>query len=212
MTTWGCTPLCRGFDRHGGFYNAFNDYYSYKVGDGLDLRLDFAPDNATAAARPYSSDLYATRAIDWITGAVGAGAQNSFGYLAFQAIHAPQEAPADLVLQGFCADSIPASAPVRRVACGQMRSVDANVARVIAAYKALGIWEQTLVRALFACPGQRSVTLRRGARISPFPFPPFFFPPLSPPLKKGDSHSGQWREHGHWGLQLPSAWRQGHHV
>jgi len=145
MTTWGCTPLCRGFDRHGGFYNAFNDYFTYQVGPGLDLRLDFAPDNATAMKRPYSTDLYADRAIDWITGAVGAGAKNSFGYLAFQAIHAPQEAPADLVTSGFCADSIPASAPVRRIACGQMRSVDANVARVVAAYKALGIWESTML-------------------------------------------------------------------
>jgi hypothetical protein len=145
MTTWGCTPLCRGFDRHGGFYNAYNDYFTYEVGPGLDLRLDFAPDNATAIKRPYSSDLYADRAIDWITGAVGAGAKNSFGYLAFQAIHAPQEAPAELVNSGFCADSIPASAPVRRIACGQMRSVDANVARVVAAYKALGIWDSTLV-------------------------------------------------------------------
>ena len=211
MTTWGCTPLCRGFDRHGGFFNAFNDYYSYKVGDGLDLRLDFAPDNATAAARPYSSDLYATRAIDWITGAVRSGARNSFGYLAFQAIHAPQEAPADLVLQGFCAESIPATAPVRRVACGQMRSVDANVARVVAAYKALGIWGQTLVR---CAAGMRArARARRITGSSSHPTHPLLPAHSStPPPHAGDSHCGQWREHGHWGLQLPPARRQGHHV
>jgi arylsulfatase B len=145
MTTWGCTPLCRGFDRHGGFYNADEEYYSHLVGKFLDLRLDFEPDTNSSVNGVYSTDLFAQRAIDWITESVGAGSTNSFGYLAFQAIHAPQQAPAALVETGFCADAIPASEPVRRIACAQMRSVDENVAKVVAAYKALGIWESTLV-------------------------------------------------------------------
>ena len=145
MTTWGCTPLCRGFDRHGGFYNADEDYFSHLVGKYIDLRLDFEPDTNSSVNNVYSTDLFAQRAIDWITEAVGAGATNSFGYLAFQAIHGPQQAPADLVESGFCAESIPASDPVRRVACAQMRSVDANVAKVVSAYKALGIWDRTLI-------------------------------------------------------------------
>jgi arylsulfatase B len=144
MTTWGCTPLCRGFDRHGGFYNADEEYFSHHVGAGaLDLRLDFAPDRNSTGV--YSTDLFGQRAIDFINEAVAGGAQNSFSYLAFQAIHGPQQAPTDLVETGFCADAIPATSPVRRVACGQMRSLDLNVARVVAAYKALGIWDQTLV-------------------------------------------------------------------
>ena len=32
MTSWGCTPTCRGFDHFYGFYNAFNDYFTHKVG------------------------------------------------------------------------------------------------------------------------------------------------------------------------------------
>lgn len=32
MTSWGCTPTCRGFGHFLGFYNAFNDYYTHKVG------------------------------------------------------------------------------------------------------------------------------------------------------------------------------------
>ena len=143
MTSWGCTPLCRGFDRHGGFYNADEEYFSHMVGPALDLRLDFSPDKNSTDV--YSTDLFAQRAIDWVQEAIAGGAANTFGYLAFQAIHAPQEAPASLVETGFCADSIPSSSPVRRIACGQMRSIDANVARVIAAYKALGIWDKTLV-------------------------------------------------------------------
>ena len=142
MTTWGCTPLCRGFDEHGGFYNADEEYFSHMVGPGLDLRHGFAPDRASNGT--YSTDLFTTRAINWITAAVAGGAKNSFGYLAYQAIHGPQQAPAELVDAGFCAEAF-AAHPVRRIACAQMRAVDAGVARVVAAYKALGIWEDTLV-------------------------------------------------------------------
>jgi hypothetical protein len=91
----------------------------------------------------YSSDLFAAAASAWITDAVGAGAQNTYAYLAFQAIHAPQEAPAHY-LAAECLD-IPASEPVRRIACAQMRSVDAGVAAVAATYEKLGIWNDTLV-------------------------------------------------------------------
>ena len=43
MTSWGCTPTCRGFDHFYGFYNAFNDYFTHHVGAGLDFRDDVTP-------------------------------------------------------------------------------------------------------------------------------------------------------------------------
>ena len=43
MTSWGCTPTCRGFDHFYGFYNAFNDYFTHHVGVGLDFRDDLVP-------------------------------------------------------------------------------------------------------------------------------------------------------------------------
>jgi len=145
MTTWGCTPLCRGFDRHGGFFNADESYFTHLVGNYLDLRLDFEPDRNSSTTQWYSSDLFAQRNIDWITEAIAGGAAHTFSYLAFQAIHGPQEAPAELVNTGFCADAIPADAPVRRIACGQMRSLDANIERVLSAYQGLGILQDTLI-------------------------------------------------------------------
>jgi arylsulfatase B len=145
MTTWGCTPTCRGFDHFSGFYNADEDYFSHGVGGALDLRRDFEADRNETGV--FSSDLFGDRAAAWVAatlGGAGAAANNSFAYLAFQAIHAPQQAPA-AYLAGHCTDAFPANQPIRRIACAQMASVDANVAKVIAAYKAAGVWDETLV-------------------------------------------------------------------
>jgi arylsulfatase B len=43
MTSWGCTPTCRGFGHFYGFYNAFNDYFTHHGGVGLDFRDDLVP-------------------------------------------------------------------------------------------------------------------------------------------------------------------------
>jgi arylsulfatase B len=144
MTTWGCTPLCRGFDYHSGFYNADEEYFSHLVGPYLDLRENFEPD--TNQSGVYSTDLFAARASKWITTAIQEQhAEHTFAYFALQAIHGPQQAPTELVEQGFCAESIPADQPVRRVACAQMRSVDAAIGRLVDTYKALGIFDDTLI-------------------------------------------------------------------
>jgi arylsulfatase B len=143
MTTWGCTPLCRGFDNFSGFYNADEDYYTHSNGKVLDLRIDFDADYLQTGV--HSTPLFASRASEWITSTIKNGAKNTFSYLAFQAIHAPQQAPDELVLSGPCADLFPIHEPVRRVACGQMRGVDMGVEEVIGAYNAAGILDSTLI-------------------------------------------------------------------
>ena len=141
MTSWGCTPLCRGFDHGTHFYNAVNDYFTHKVGDGLDFRRDFAPDASVSGT--YSTEVLAARASAFIADAAAGGAPASFSYLAFQAIHAPQQVPAAYIAGGC--ERIPEDQPVRRIACGQMRAVDAALARVVAAYQAAGVWQDTVV-------------------------------------------------------------------
>ena len=65
MTSWGCTPTCRGFQHFSGFYNAYNDYFSHHVGDGLDLRSNFLPNaNETGV---YMTELITARVQQWIT-------------------------------------------------------------------------------------------------------------------------------------------------
>lgn len=143
MTSWGCTPLCRGFDHFYGFYNADEDYLTHSNGITLDLRNDFDPDYLQYGV--HSTALFASKAVSWINTVITKdSASNTFNYLAFQAIHAPQQAPDELVLSGPCADLFPHE-PIRRVACGQMRGVDQGVEEVVAAYKALGILNDTLI-------------------------------------------------------------------
>lgn len=144
-TTWGCTPGCRGFQHFSGFYNAFNDYFTHRVGPGLDLRRDFSPDaNETGV---YMTQLITQRVSEWITGVVaggGAGAR-SFAYVAHQAIHAPQQVPMEFVQR--CADAGVVNVtdqPIRAIACGQMVAVDDSVGAVVARYDHLGLLNDTL--------------------------------------------------------------------
>jgi arylsulfatase A-like enzyme len=66
MTTWGCTPTCRGFNHFSGFYNAYNDYFTHEVGPGVDLRQDFAPDEGEKGT--YFTELLTARVAAWIKG------------------------------------------------------------------------------------------------------------------------------------------------
>jgi arylsulfatase A-like enzyme len=154
MTTWGCTPTCRGFQHYSGYYNADNDYFSHVVGTpsgtGLDLRHDFAADvNQTGV---YSTHLITQRVQQWIRSVVAAPASTSaapappvrsFAYVAYQAIHAPMQVPAEYV-RGDCVTRVPASQPVRRMACGMLAAADEGVANITATYDALGILNDTL--------------------------------------------------------------------
>ena len=142
MTTWGCTPLCRGFQHFSGFYNAFNDYFTHRVGDGLDLHLDFSPDaNQTGL---YETELITSRVQQWITNQVATNPGSpTFAFVAHQAIHAPQQIT-ERYLSGGC-EKFPDSNLVRKIACGQMAAVDESMANISATYKALGIWDDTLI-------------------------------------------------------------------
>jgi arylsulfatase B len=143
-TSWGCSPNCRGFDYFSGFFNADNDYYSHRPGPYLDLRVNFEPDaNETGV---YETTLITGRVQDWITRTVAAKGPDSptFAYVAHQAIHGPQQVPQSYI-DGFCTDSIGLGSPVRVLACGQVRSVDESLANITATYKALGIWDETIV-------------------------------------------------------------------
>eukprot|EP01047_Picozoa_sp_COSAG01_P098548 COSAG01_NODE_28710_length_654_cov_4.448649_1_plen_120_part_10 len=64
MTSWGCTPTCRGFGHFYGFYNAFNDYFTHRVGSGLDFRDDLLP--VTNESGFYFTEIVTTNAIEWL--------------------------------------------------------------------------------------------------------------------------------------------------
>jgi arylsulfatase A-like enzyme len=141
MTTWGCTPNCRGFNRFVGFYGADEDYFTHATDGGVDFRSDFEP---LQAAGNYSTDVIRDAVVDWVANTTAAGAQHTFNYVAFQAIHAPQQAPQEY-LDGHCTDAIPEDQPIRRLACAQMAGVDAAVAAIMAAYDKAGLTDSTFI-------------------------------------------------------------------
>lgn len=144
MTSWGCTPTCRGFDHFYGFYNAFNDYFTHHVGIGLDFRSDLVPVHNESGQ--YFTEIVTANAIGWLGAVISADAsQSSFAYLAHESNHAPMQVPASYIDRGVCKTKIPATDPTRRMLCGMMSAVDDSVANMTAAYKRLGLWSETIV-------------------------------------------------------------------
>lgn len=141
MTTWGCTPTCRGFGHFFGFYNAFNDYFTHYVGAGLDLRNDTMPVRDLNGT--YFTEAVTTDVVRWLGAEVKPG-KSTFAYLAHESNHAPLEVPMHYI-DGGCAAAIPRDRPARRIVCGMMRAVDASLANVTAAYKRLGVWDRTVI-------------------------------------------------------------------
>ncbi|PVD33638.1 hypothetical protein C0Q70_04896 [Pomacea canaliculata] len=84
---WKYTPTYRGFDSFMGYYNAAEDYYTHKLGPGLDLRIDENVD--TEDTGKYSAYFYAARAQQII--AAHNASQPLFLYLPFQSVHEPLE-------------------------------------------------------------------------------------------------------------------------
>jgi arylsulfatase B/arylsulfatase I/J len=139
MTTWDYTPTCRGFDYFYGFYGPAQDHFTHKSG-ALDLRENFdAVHNETGV---YSTHLYTQKAQQWITAEINVHkSAKTFSYLAYQAMHAPIEAPAEYIER--C--SHVTTTNKRRTYCGMMLALDEGIANVTNTYKSLGIWESTVL-------------------------------------------------------------------
>ena len=124
MTSWGCTPTCRGFDHFFGFYNAFNDYFTHFVGAGLDLRNDTTP--VTSERGQYFTEIVTTDVIRWLKSVVVPtvstpgqlqDGKNTFVYLAHESNHAPLQVP-EYYIDGGCADgTVRAIISVLRLGC-----------------------------------------------------------------------------------------------
>eukprot|EP00937_MAST-01D_sp_MAST-1D-sp2_P003564 g3564.t1 len=141
MTTWDYTPTCRGFDYFYGYWDASQDYYKHAK-PALDLHENFEP--VTDQAGTYSTHLYTAKAEEWLQKTVGVGgAEKSFVYLAYQAMHAPIEAPPEYVGSAHCRGVTTQNK--RNVFCGMMAALDEGIGNVTARYKQLGIWNETLV-------------------------------------------------------------------
>ncbi len=144
MTSWGCTPTCRGFDHFFGFYNAFNDYYTHNVGKYLDLRNDTEPSKDHDGE--YMTELMTAEHIRWLRHQVAANPdQPTFAYFAHESNHAPMQVPRPYLERNRCPEIAADEFPVRRMLCGMMTAVDDSISNLTRAYQELGIWEKTVV-------------------------------------------------------------------
>ena len=138
-------PTYRGFDSFMGYLAGGEGYYNH--------RSDFRNGSSAgetpfcmggAVANNYSSTLFAGE----VSRIVRAHDPDTpmFMYLAFQSVHNPYEDPIDSGVPGTDVnETFPEIVnPTRRIYAGMVAALDAGVAEVENAYKAAGMWDDTV--------------------------------------------------------------------
>lgn len=150
---WEQTPTFRGFDEFFGFYYGGEDYFTHVHGGGYDLRHDRGPKCGKECSRVvdergnYSSWVFARETIRMLNEYSAEKKQNAtvgplFQYLAFQAVHCPNQVPMkyiDMYVNYSGWDD------QRKVYGGMLTAADEAIGEVIQAYRQAGIWNDTLV-------------------------------------------------------------------
>ena len=146
------TPTFRGFDSFTGFYSGGEDYNTHISSGAYDMRRDPSP-HCGPGCSMVASDLkgvYSTTAFTSAAVAVvekhaaassSAAASPLFLYLAYQGVHSPAEAPQSYI--DAYASTI--ADPKRRTFAGMLSAVDEGIGNVTDAFKAAGLWENTIV-------------------------------------------------------------------
>jgi arylsulfatase A-like enzyme len=128
----GLRPHERGFDFHFGFLSGARTYLPGRA-DADPLLRNGKP---VFDEKEYLTDAFAREAVDFIG---RSAAQPWFLYVAFNAVHAPMEAP------GNVAERFPGLSGTRRTYAGMLGALDDAVGRVMAKVRALGQEDNTLI-------------------------------------------------------------------
>ena len=190
---WEQTPTFRGFDSFFGYYMGAQDYFThYKEGArgrGYDLRYDRQPYCGPKCSQlvdergNYSTHVYTRQAIQVIDDHAAAAALHDtttrhdapygplFLYLAYQAVHAPDEVP-ESYIEPY-RRKYPHWSTQRQTYAGMLACVDESVANVTAALQRTGLWNDTVVivttdnggpTAVCAVQGSTNAPDRRGGK------------------------------------------------
>lgn len=149
--SWKHTPTYRGFETFYGFLGGAEDYFKHSSGagqslptvtgfSGLDLRNQTTADFTKTGI--YSTPLFAAEAQRTIRNhAATASTVPLFLYLAFQAVHSPQEVPQSYVdpYKKTISDTN------RRKFAGMVSCLDEAIGNVTNTMKELGMWDETLL-------------------------------------------------------------------
>lgn len=126
-------PTRRGFDRQYGHYCGAIDYYTHQRDGGLDWHRD----DRALREEGYSTDLIAAEAVRVLEG--HDPAKPLFLYVAFNAPHAPLQAPQEYL------DRYPQLRMRRRRYAAMVTCMDAGIGRILAALERKGLAGNTLV-------------------------------------------------------------------
>ena len=143
---WAQTPTFRGYNSFHGFYLGGQDYFTHMASGGYDLNIDVGANCGAncsrvdwASAGRYSTELYASTAVDVIS--AHDPATPLFLYVAFQAVHSPDEVPEHYIdpYNATIADK------KRRVFAGMLSCLDEGVGNITTALARAGMADNTLV-------------------------------------------------------------------
>jgi arylsulfatase A-like enzyme len=138
-------PLQRGFDYHYGFYGALISYYD-KV---RNLYYDWHRNGETIHEDGYTTDLFAREFVR----VMAARKRNApfFSYVAFNAIHGPNEAPPELVakyrkrLEAEPGNTRPNQREYLALKYAMLEAMDTAIGRMLAALDSHGARDNTLI-------------------------------------------------------------------
>ena len=169
------TPHGRGYQRFLGYYHHANDYYSeslpfaaigtVNVCDNkfVDLWLDNGPAhrlNGTA----YEPELFANHSLGLIR-SHDAGASPLMLFHAFHLVHTPLEVPKEWLEKFAFVDN-----PERQKISAMVAYMDDVVGMLVAAFKAQGMWDNTL--AIFVADNGGAICKGPGTALHPAPASP----------------------------------------
>ena len=146
MARWAQTPTFRGYDSFHGLLTGGMDYFTHQADGGLDMHIDSGRECGAncsvvdwASVGEYSTHLFTRAAVDVIR--AHPPAQPLFLYLAYQAVHSPDQCPQSYI------DAYNATIPdlKRRTFAGMLSALDEGVGNVTAALAAAGLTDNTLV-------------------------------------------------------------------
>ncbi|MBI1792452.1 MAG: arylsulfatase [Acidobacteria bacterium] len=127
-------PNARGFDHYYGHVNGAIDYYTHQREGGIDWQRD----GKTVIEEGYSTELFASEAQRLIRSRNKA--KPLFLYVAFNAPHAPLQAPAALIDKyAYISD------PRQRTYAAMVDALDTAIGKILATLEAEGLTRNTLV-------------------------------------------------------------------
>uniref|UniRef100_A0A7S4AU34 Sulfatase N-terminal domain-containing protein n=1 Tax=Pseudo-nitzschia australis TaxID=44445 RepID=A0A7S4AU34_9STRA len=163
-SSWDQTPTFRGFDSFFGFYMGGQDYFSHKSLGALDLHFDKEPRCGQGCSEVvfnergnYSTHVFTREAISVVknhhlantaeaTAEPGTAAQSQssplFLYLAYQAVHCPNEVPAEYIERYKNKTDW---TDQRKNYAGMLTAADEGIGNLTKALKETGLWENTLL-------------------------------------------------------------------